>query len=71
MLDLKGALNDILENIDIKLDPMFISSLIHDLIKVSFPQIVFSLTKFLKLCSFRNDGKRENYTYNGGTMWDC
>ena len=30
----KGALNDILENIDIKLDPMFISSLIHDLIKV-------------------------------------
>ncbi len=46
MLDLKGALNDILENIDIKLDPMFISSLIHDLIKVRFPQIVFSLTKF-------------------------
>ena len=31
----KGALNDILENMDIKLDPMFISSLIHDLIKVS------------------------------------
>ena len=30
----KGALNDILENLDIKLDPMFISSLIHDLIKV-------------------------------------
>ena len=30
----KGALNDILENMDIKLDPMFISSLIHDLIKV-------------------------------------
>jgi len=29
----KGALNDILENMDIKLDPMFISSLIHDLIK--------------------------------------
>ena len=32
----KGALNDILENMDIKLDPMFISSLIHDLIKASF-----------------------------------
>ena len=31
----KGALNDILENMDIKLDPMFISSLIHDLIKAS------------------------------------
>ena len=30
----KGALNDVLENMDIKLDPMFISSLIHDLIKV-------------------------------------
>merc|ERR1719158_2747078 len=29
----KGALNDILENIDIKLDEMFISSLINDLIK--------------------------------------
>jgi class 3 adenylate cyclase len=29
----KGALNDILENPDIKLDPMFISSLVHDLIK--------------------------------------
>jgi hypothetical protein len=71
MLDLKGALNDILENIDIKLDPMFISSLIHDLIKVRFPQIVFSLTKFFKLCFFLNVGNRENYTYNGGTMWDC
>ena len=30
----KGALNDILENMDIKLDLMFISSLVHDLIKV-------------------------------------
>ena len=30
----KGALNDILENRDIKLDAMFLSSLIHDLIKV-------------------------------------
>ena len=30
----KGALNDILENRDIKLDAMFMSSLIHDLIKV-------------------------------------
>lgn len=29
----KGGLNDILENRDIKLDPMFLSSLIHDLIK--------------------------------------
>jgi len=29
----KGALDDILENKDIKLDPMFISSFIHDLIK--------------------------------------
>lgn len=29
----KGGLNDILENPDIKLEPMFISSLIHDLIK--------------------------------------
>merc|ERR1719150_276008 len=29
----KGALNDILENNDIRLDPMFISSLLHDLIK--------------------------------------
>ena len=31
----KGALDDILENKDIKLDPMFISSFIHDLIKVN------------------------------------
>ena len=29
----KGALSDILENPDIKLEPMFIASLIHDLIK--------------------------------------
>ena len=29
----KGALQDILENPDMKLDPMFIASLIHDLIK--------------------------------------
>jgi serine/threonine protein kinase len=29
----KGALNDILENMDIKLDPMFISSFVHDLMK--------------------------------------
>ena len=35
----KGALNDILENMDIKLDPMFISSLIHDLIKVRLPYV--------------------------------
>ena len=37
----KGALNDILENMDIKLDPMFISSLIHDLIKVSLLSVYF------------------------------
>ena len=30
----KGALADVLENNDIRLDPMFISSLLHDLIKV-------------------------------------
>ena len=29
----KGALNDILENMDIKLEPLFIHSMIHDLIK--------------------------------------
>ena len=36
----KGALNDILENRDIKLDAMFLSSLIHDLIKV-IPEFAF------------------------------
>lgn len=30
----KGGLNDILENSDMKLDSMFITSFIHDLIKV-------------------------------------
>ena len=29
----RGALQDILENPDIKLDPIFIASLIHDLLK--------------------------------------
>ena len=43
----KGALNDILENMDIKLDPMFISSLIHDLIKViSLSRIDFGQKSF-------------------------
>ena len=32
----KGSLQDIFENMDIKLDNMFISSLVHDLIKVTF-----------------------------------
>lgn len=32
----KGSLYDIIENEDIKLDDLFIASLIHDLIKVSF-----------------------------------
>lgn len=31
----KGSLYDIIENEDIKLDDLFIASLIHDLIKVS------------------------------------
>lgn len=33
----KGSLYDIIENEDIKLDDLFIASLIHDLIKVNFP----------------------------------
>lgn len=31
----KGSLYDIIENEDIKLDELFIASLVHDLIKVS------------------------------------
>lgn len=37
----KGSLYDIVENEDIKLDKMFIASLVHDLIKVSKAQIKF------------------------------
>ena len=36
----RGSLKDILENMDIKLDEMFISSLVHDLIKVTFYHLV-------------------------------
>ena len=43
----KGALNDILENMDIKLDPMFISSLIHDLIKVCMTFVYFIRRKMI------------------------
>ena len=43
----KGALNDILENMDIKLDPMFISSLIHDLIKVCMTFVCFIRRKMI------------------------
>lgn len=32
----RGSLYDIIENEDIKLDDMFIASLVHDLIKVAF-----------------------------------
>ena len=40
-------INDILENMDIKLDPMFISSLIHDLIKVCMTFVCFIRRKMI------------------------
>ncbi len=68
MLDLKGALNDILENIDIKLDPMFISSLIHDLIKVRFSLLpsgcfIYLFFFLFLLGFFPNVGKSEGYIF--------
>ena len=48
----KGALADVLENNDIRLDPMFISSLLHDLIKVNCKNkqnVSFCLTFALSL----------------------
>lgn len=38
----KGSLYDIIENEDIKLDNLFIASLIYDLIKVSWTNEVFN-----------------------------
>lgn len=42
----KGSLYDIIENEDIKLDDLFIASLIHDLIKVSLDWLSFWATIF-------------------------
>jgi hypothetical protein len=42
----KGSLYDIIENEDIKLDNLFIASLINDLIKVNFRQFQFFYINF-------------------------
>lgn len=46
MIALRALFQDIIENEDIKLDDMFIASLVHDLIKVS----IFLHTYFRKRC---------------------
>lgn len=47
----KGSLYDIIENEDIKLDDLFIASLIHDLIKVSCPYTCFTFSNVKNILS--------------------
>lgn len=42
----KGSLYDIIENEDIKLDNLFIASLINDLIKVSFATAPYKMFSY-------------------------
>jgi guanylate cyclase, other len=45
----KGSLYDIIENEDIKLDELFIASLVHDLIKVSSEFLSFFFLLFIEI----------------------
>lgn len=57
MIALRALFQDIIENEDIKLDDMFIASLVHDLIKVS----IFLHTYFRKRC--RRNRCKKIYIY--------
>lgn len=57
MIALRALFQDIIENEDIKLDDMFIASLVHDLIKVS----IFLHTYFRK--RYRRNRCKKIYIY--------